>query len=67
MPMAKAKGTPRIAAPTPMPTASTKATIIVARTKAESWSQAMTAEESTRSRAVRGKSRTTQDQMRGPS
>ena len=50
MPIAKAKGTLRIAAPTEMPTASTNATIIVARTNADSWCQAMTPEESTRGR-----------------
>ena len=65
--MPEAKGTPRIAAPRPMPVASTAATAMVARVKAPSWSHAMRPEECTFSRAPRGNSRTSQPQMLGPS
>ena len=65
--MPEAKGTPRMAAPRPMPVASTAATMRVARAKAETWPQAMRPEECTFSRAPFGKSRTTQPQMTGPS
>ena len=65
--MPDAKGTPRIAAPRPMPAASTAATTSVARVNDDSWVHAMRPEECTFSRAPRGKSRTTQPQMTGPS
>jgi hypothetical protein len=66
-PMAKAKGTLRMAAPTAIPMASTRATMIVARTNADSWSHAISPEVVTRWRAPRGNSRTSHDQMRPPS
>ena len=65
--MPEANGTPRMAAPMPMPAASTAATTSVARVKADSWVHAIRPEECTFSRAVRGKSRTVQPQMTGPS
>ena len=53
-PIANTKGTSRIAAPIMMPTASTAATITVARTNWVSEIQATRPELSTRSRAARG-------------
>ncbi|CAB4698487.1 unannotated protein [freshwater metagenome] len=66
-PIASTNGTCRTAAPTAMPIASTAATITVARTNWVSEIQATRPEESTRSRAVRGASRTNHDQIRSPS
>ena len=50
-----------------MPIASVSATITVARTNWVSETHAIRPEESTRSRAARGKRRTSQDQIRSPS
>ena len=66
-PIARTNGTSSTAAPIITPTASTAATITVARTNCTSDSQATFPELSTRSRATRGASRTTHDQIRSPS
>ena len=66
-PIANTNGTRRTAATSITPSASVKATSIVARTNAVSDVHATRPEESARSREARGKIRTTQDQMRLPS
>ena len=66
-PIADTKGTCRIAAPIMMPIASVPATSTVARTNWVRERQATWPEESTRPRAARGKSRTTQVQIMAPS
>ena len=66
-PMASENGTLSTAAPTPIRMASVAATITVARTNWVSEIQATRPELSTRSRAARGDSRTTQAQIRLPS
>ena len=66
-PMASTNGTPRIAATIMMPIASVSATSTVARTNWVSEIQATRPEQSTRSRAARGASRTSQAQIRSPS
>ena len=66
-PMASENGTPMIAAPAPIRMPSVAATITVARTNWVSEIQATRPELSTRSRAARGESRTTQAQIRLPS
>ena len=66
-PIAAAKGTRNSNATTVMPTASTSATMIVARVNATSCPQATYPLEATFSRATRGNSRTTHAQMRSPS
>ena len=63
MPIALTSGRPRIAAPREMPIASTAATMIVARTKAVSETQALRPDESALSRACSGNNRTTQAQI----
>jgi hypothetical protein len=66
-PMASENGTLRAAAPMAMKTASVAATITVARTNWVSEIQATRPELSTRARAARGESRTSQAQIRLPS
>ena len=66
-PMATTKGTSRNQATAMMPIASAIATSTVARTNCVSETHATRPEASTRSRAARGASRTSQDQMRSPS
>ena len=66
-PMASTNGTPRKAAPSMIPMASTAATITVARTNWVSEIHATRPELSIRSRAARGDNRTSQAQIRPPS
>ena len=66
-PMASTNGTPRTAATIMMPIASTAATRTVARTNWVRLRQATRPLLSTRSRAARGASRTSQAQIRSPS
>ncbi len=66
-PIAMTNGTPRIAATIMMPIASASATRTVALTNWVSEIQATRPEASTRSRAARGATRTSHDQIRSPS
>ena len=66
-PRATTKGTPSQKATAMMPIASASATSTVARTNWVSDTHATRPEASTRSRAARGASRTSQDQIRSPS
>ncbi len=66
-PIALTNGTRSTAAPIMMPMASVAATRTVARTNWVSERQATRPDESARIRPARGKSRTTQDQISGPS
>ncbi len=66
-PIAATNGSRRMSATIMIPSASVSATITVARTNLVSDCQAMRPEESTSARESRGKTRTTQDQIRSPS
>ncbi len=66
-PIGSASGTPSSSAPKAMPTASVRATSMVARTKAVSETHATRADESTSARYERGISRSTHPHIRPPS